>query len=57
MLGDIDFCVLDVMDVILDLFGVNDNVLGVVGIFEVVCVFSQYCFNGSIVYVVLLGEE
>lgn len=57
MLGDIDLWVFDVMDFIFDLLGVNDNVFGVVGIFEVVWVLFKYKFNGSIVYVVLFGEE
>lgn len=57
MLGDIDLRVFDVMDYILDVFGVNDNVFGVVGVFELVWVLLKYKFNGLIVYVVFFGEE
>lgn len=38
MFGDIDSWVIDLLDGMLDSFGVNDNVFGMVGVIEVVCV-------------------
>lgn len=57
MSGDIDLCVFDVNDGMSDFFGVNDNVFGMVGVVEVVCVLSQYEFLLMIVFVGFFGEE
>lgn len=57
MSGYLDLCVIDIMDIISDVLGVNDDVFGVVVLMEVVWLLSKWDNCVILVFVVLFGEE
>lgn len=57
MSGDIDSRVSDPNNFTSDSPGANDNATGMAGALEAARVLSKYCFENSIVYVGLSGEE
>lgn len=55
--GYMDSCCVEVCDIGCMVYGMEDNVIGIVLVLELVRVMSQYVFNWMIVFMIIIGEE